>query len=45
MHAVLAALIAWIAPDFRSRAAIQLEILSLRHQLAVNRKSVKRPRI
>ena len=27
MHAVLPALIAWIAPTFRSRAAMQLEVL------------------
>jgi hypothetical protein len=45
MHAVLSALIAGVASTFRSRAAMQLEILVLRHQLAVYHRSVKRPRL
>jgi hypothetical protein len=30
---------------FRSRAALQLEILALRHQLSVLHRSVKRPKL
>jgi hypothetical protein len=45
MHAVLLALIAWVASYFRSRAAMQLVIVALRHQLAVYRQSAKRLRI
>src|SRR5947209_19608169 len=46
----------WIAPlfsalfssfsaSFRSRAALQLEILALRHQVGVLQRSVKRPQL
>jgi putative transposase len=45
MHAVFPALIAWIASTFRSRTAMQIEILALRHQLAVCQRSAKRPRV
>ena len=45
MHAVLPALIAWIASTFRSRADMQLEILALRHQLAVYQRTPNRPRL
>lgn len=38
------ALIASLA-SFRSRAALQLEILALRHQIGVLQRSVKRPRL
>jgi hypothetical protein len=31
--------------SFRSRAALQLEILALRHQLGVLQRSVKRPKL
>ena len=41
MSALLTALFA----SFRSRAALQLEILALRHQLAVLQRSVKRPKL
>jgi len=39
----LTALIASFVGSFRSRAALQLEILALRHQIGVLRRSVKRP--
>ena len=45
MNAVLAALTACFANAFRSRAALQMEILALRHQLAVHERSAKRPRL
>ena len=41
----LAALFATFWVSFRSRAALQLEILALRHQLAVLHRSVKRPKL
>ena len=34
-----------VALSFRSRAAIRLEILALRHQLSVIQRSVKRPKL
>jgi putative transposase len=42
---VVLALLAFLAACFRSRRALQLEILALRHQLAVYQRSVPRPRI
>src|SRR5947209_12701105 len=39
--ALFASLSAW----FRSRAALQLEILALRHQLGVLQRSVQRPKL
>jgi hypothetical protein len=45
MHAVFSALIAWIASAYRSRAAMQVEILALRHQLAIYKQAQKRPRL
>jgi putative transposase len=42
---VLAALITSLAASLRSRAALQLEILALRHQIAVLQRSVKRPKL
>ena len=39
------ALIASLAASFRSRAALQLEILALRHQIGVLQRSVKRPKL
>ena len=45
MNAVLAALTACLANAFRSRAALQMEILTLRHQLAVYQRWAKRPRL
>src|SRR5664280_2128457 len=43
--AVLSALLASIMSVFRTRAALQLEILSLRHQLGVMQRSVKKPKL
>ena len=45
MGAVLSVLVAGLATIFRSRRALQLEILALRHQLAIYQRTVKRPRI
>jgi putative transposase len=39
------ALLAFVAALFRSRRSMQLEILALRHQLAVYQRSMRRPRI
>jgi hypothetical protein len=39
MNSVLLALFAFFASSFRARAALQAEILALRHQLAVLHKS------
>ena len=39
------AFIASLAGSFRSRAALQLEILALRHQIGVLQRSVKRPKL
>ena len=41
----MSALLAAIFASFRSRAALQLEILALRHQLGVLQRSVKRPKL
>jgi hypothetical protein len=41
MNAVLAALSSCLANAFRSRAALQMEILALRHQLAVCQRAAK----
>jgi putative transposase len=43
--AVFPACLAFLAASFRSHAALQLEILALRHQLSVLERSVKRPRL
>jgi putative transposase len=42
---LLTALIASLSASFRSRAALQLEILALRHQIGVLQRSVKRPKL
>src|SRR5215207_5567471 len=42
---ILHALLAFSVALFRTRCAMQLEILALRHQLAVYQRSVPRPRI
>jgi hypothetical protein len=39
------ALFASLSASFRSRAALQLEILALRHQVGVLQRSVKRPKL
>ena len=42
---VLSALFTFLAGSFRSRTALQIEILALRHQLNVLQRSAKRPRL
>ncbi|MGH9632728.1 MAG: integrase core domain-containing protein, partial [Bryobacteraceae bacterium] len=42
---VWTAFVASLSSWFRSRAALQLEILALRHQIAVLQRSVKRPKL
>ena len=42
---LLSALLTPLFASFRSRAALQLEILALRHQLGVLQRSVKRPKL
>jgi putative transposase len=42
---VLRALLAFLGASFRTRAALQLEILALRHQIGVLQRSVKRPKL
>ena len=42
---ILLAFFVFLAGMFRSRAALQIEILALRHQLNVLQRSVKRPRL
>jgi putative transposase len=45
MSSLITAALAYLASWFQSRHAMQLEILALRHQLAVYQKSVKRPQL
>jgi hypothetical protein len=45
MGAVLVAALASMASLFRSRRALQLEVLALRHQLAVYHRTAQRPRL
>jgi hypothetical protein len=42
---LFSALYASVSASLRSRAALQLEILALRHQLGVLQRSVKRPKL
>ena len=42
---VLRAVIAFAMASFRSRTALQFEILALRHQIGVLQRSVKRPKL
>jgi putative transposase len=42
---VLSAVFASVLGSFRSRAALQLEIVALRHQISVLRRSAKRPKV
>jgi putative transposase len=42
---VLRVLLALLGASFRTRAALQLEILALRHQIGVLQRSVKRPKL
>ena len=41
----MAAFLAFLGASFRTRAALQLEILALRHQIDVLRRSVKPPKL
>jgi hypothetical protein len=45
MLPVVSALLAFVMALFRSHAALRLENLALRHQLAVYRQTVHRPRL
>ncbi len=45
MPSVISASLAYLTTWFQSRHAMQLEILALRHQLAVYQHSVKRPKL
>jgi hypothetical protein len=45
MTPIFAALLAFLGASLRSRASMQLEILALRHQLAICQRSLKRPRL
>jgi hypothetical protein len=45
LTAVISALFASSLSVFRTRAALQLEILALRHQLGVLQRSVKKPKL
>jgi putative transposase len=42
---LLTAVITSLSASFRSRAALQLEILALRHQIGILQRSVKRPKL
>ena len=42
---VLTALFAFVGAAFRTRVALQLEILALRHQIGVLQRSIKRPKL
>jgi putative transposase len=42
---LLTALLTSLSASFRSRAALQLEILALRHQIGILQRSVKRPKL
>jgi hypothetical protein len=45
MRPLLAALLSFLTTLLRSRLALQLEIVALRHQVAVYQRSVSRPRL
>ena len=45
MKPVIPVLLAFVSTLFRSRLALQLEIVALRHQLTVYQRTTKRPRI
>jgi hypothetical protein len=45
MRALICALVAFVSTLFRSRLALQLENVALRHQLTVYQRTTKRPRI
>jgi putative transposase len=45
MWPVLCALLVFVRSLFKSRLSLQVEVLALRHQLAVYQRSIKRPGI
>ncbi len=45
MRTLLLFLVRWFLITLRSRASLQLEVLALRHQLAVYQRTCRRPRI
>src|SRR5258706_16350619 len=45
MRAALCALLVFARTLFRSRLSLQVEVFALRHQLAVDQRSIRRPRI
>jgi hypothetical protein len=45
MWPVVYALLVFLRTVFRSRLSLQVEVLALRHQLAIHQRSIKRPRI
>ena len=45
MKPIVCALLAFVSTLFRSRLSLQLEIVALRHQLAVYQRVTKRPQI
>src|SRR5262249_52692303 len=45
MHAVVMAVLTGLASMARSRMALQIEVVALRHQLAVYQRSGRRPRL
>jgi hypothetical protein len=45
MFPIISALLAFVVSLFRSRASLCLELLTLRHQLAVYKQTISRPRL
>jgi putative transposase len=45
MMPIVHALLGFVAGVFRSRIGLQLEIVALRHQLAIDKRSIRRPAI
>ena len=45
MKPIVCALLVFVSTLFRSRRSLQLEIVALRHQLAVYQRTTKRPQI
>ncbi len=45
MHTLLLFLVSWVLSTFRRRMSLQLEVVALRHQLAVYQRTSRRPRI
>ena len=45
MRPILDALVVFVVGVFRSRIALQLEIVALRHQLTLYHRSIRRPRV